>query len=121
MTIPRLVWFEIPVVDLDRAVRFYEAVFQVSLTRDRVGACEVAMFPGDTMGGCLIKAEGLTPSDHGCCCFFDLGEDLPAVLARVGAAGGSVLTPKTMIAPEIGFDASFRDSEGNRIGLYSKT
>jgi len=47
------------------------------------------------------------------------GEDLSAVLKRVPAAGGSVVTEKTDITPEPGFFASFLDSEGKLIYIHS--
>ena len=42
-----IAWFEIPVTDLARASRFYEAVFGFALTPDRVDGYDVALFPGD--------------------------------------------------------------------------
>jgi hypothetical protein len=50
----------------------------------------------------------------------DGGDDLNLPLARVEAAGGAVITPKTVIRPEIGCFAVFRDSEGNHVGLFSR-
>ncbi len=38
-------WFEIPVVDMDRAIAFYEPVMQVALRRESMDVAELAVFP----------------------------------------------------------------------------
>ena len=38
-------WFEIPVADMDRAIKFYEPVMQVSLRREKMDSAELAVFP----------------------------------------------------------------------------
>lgn len=40
-------WFEIPVVDMDRAIKFYEPVMQVQLRREKMDMAELAVFPHD--------------------------------------------------------------------------
>jgi predicted enzyme related to lactoylglutathione lyase len=37
-------WFEIPSVDFDRAVRFYEAALDVKLNRQEIGGQPIAIF-----------------------------------------------------------------------------
>lgn len=118
MAIPKLIWFEIPVLDLDRAVRFYEAIFDCKL--DHWSADEALFGEGKNASGCLLRGAGNVPSTTGPLITFDVGDDLPGVLARVAKAGGEVLKEKTLINPDIGYDAEFKDSEGNRISLYSK-
>jgi predicted enzyme related to lactoylglutathione lyase len=51
---------------------------------------------------------------------FDAGrsDGIAETLARVPAAGGTVVLPKTEIGPH-GFIAHILDTEGNRIGLHS--
>ncbi len=39
--------------------------------------------------------------------------------AKMEAAGGKIMVPRTEISPEYGFMAVFIDTEGNRIGLHS--
>ena len=39
------VWFEIPATNFERAVKFYESVFQVALRRENIGG-DLAVFPG---------------------------------------------------------------------------
>ena len=41
------------------------------------------------------------------------------VLARVEAAGGRIVAPKSALPPGMGFIAHLRDTEGNEVGLHS--
>jgi len=120
-----IVWFEIPALDLDRAVRFYTAVFGCAFKReDAPGEMpgKLAIFDfGECRGtgGALMQHPGLVPSSRdGVVIYLAGGPDLAESLGRVEAAGGSVLLPKMAIGP-YGFIAHFRDSEGNRIGLHA--
>jgi len=38
-------WFEIPVSDMERAVKFYETVFGITLQRYTLGPLDMAWFP----------------------------------------------------------------------------
>ena len=44
------VWFEIPATNFERAVKFYEAVFQVTLRRENIGG-DLAVFPAFLRAG----------------------------------------------------------------------
>ncbi|WP_256351210.1 VOC family protein [Aeromonas sp. sif0611] len=45
--------FEIPVQDLERAIRFYEALFEIALERVHIDDNEMALFPLlDGVAGC---------------------------------------------------------------------
>lgn len=70
-------------------------------------------------GGALCRMEGLQPGPSGPLIYLNAGEDLRPALSRVGAAGGSIVMPRTLLSPEIGAIAVFRDSEGNHVGLHS--
>ncbi len=123
MTAPNTaVWFEIPVADLARAVRFYETVFTVTLRQEGCpDGMPMAIFPADpaAVTGCLIQHEHCKPSADGSTVYLNGGDDLSAPLARAVEAGATLVVPKTLIAPEIGYFAQFIDSEGNRVGLHS--
>ena len=118
-------WFEIPTTDLERAQRFYEAVFDVSLIPMDLDHFQMRMFPLQDpqagVGGALIKAHDFyKPSaTDGVLIYLNANPDVAHILERVGAAGGTVVIPKTEISPEYGFMGVFVDSEGNRIGLHS--
>ncbi len=117
-------WFEIPVLDMDRAVSFYESVFECKLELQNLGPLKMAWFPWDHnekgAGGGLVKHdEFYTPSADGVRIYFS-SEDVADELARVESAGGKIVSPKKEIAPDIGFMALFMDTEGNRIALHSR-
>jgi predicted enzyme related to lactoylglutathione lyase len=38
-------WFEIPVNDMERAIKFYETVFEYKLERHQMGPLDMAWFP----------------------------------------------------------------------------
>jgi uncharacterized protein len=114
-------FFEIPVNDLDRAIRFYEGAFGFSFERVTVDGNEMAWFPliGGAPGisGALAKGDSYVPSTTGSRVYFRV-DDLDAVLAKAVAHGAKVLYPKTSVG-ELGWVAEFEDSEGNRIALHA--
>lgn len=118
-------WFEIPATDLDRAQRFYEAIFGISLIPMNLEQFQMRMFPvadpQTGIGGALIHAgDFYKPSaTDGPLIYLNANPDVAGVLEKVEAAGGKVIVPKTEISPDYGFMGVFLDSEGNRIGLHS--
>ncbi|MBL8803933.1 MAG: VOC family protein [Planctomycetes bacterium] len=115
-------WFEIPVRDFARARRFYEAMLGVTLREERMGPSHMGIFPCQTpvAGGCICAMDGYAPSQTGTVVYLTTLGDLQQQLDRVSGLGGGVLLPKTALPEGMGFYAQIRDSEGNRVGLYSK-
>lgn len=114
-------YFEIPVADLDRAVRFYSEVLGVSLTRTDIDGNLMALFPADAergIPGALAQGESYVPGRQGTRLYFRT-DNLEATLQRAVALGARVLYPKTSIG-ELGWVAEFEDSEGNCIALHSE-
>ena len=113
-------WFEIPALDMDRAVKFYNQVLGYSMSHMAMHNCTMAMFPCESgVGGAICKQENIQPSAQGSLVYLDCGPDLSAALAKIEAAGGKIVMPKTAIG-EHGFIALFLDTEGNKVGLHSK-
>lgn len=114
-------YFEIPVTDLDRAVRFYEAVFGYRLEPQEVDGYRMALFPraDDEPGasGALAQGDVYVPARTGPVIYFDV-PDLDAVLDRAQACGAQLLYPKKDLGAA-GWVAEIEDSEGNRIALSS--
>jgi len=114
-------WFEIPVNDMARAKKFYNAVFGHELIDMNMPNMEMAAFPwvddAPNSGGGLVKSQGYEPSVTGTVVYFSC-EDASVELVKAVKSGGKVLVPKTSIG-EYGFIALFIDTEGNRIGLHS--
>ena len=112
-------WFEIPVSDMDRAIKFYEPVMQVSLRREKMDSAELAVFPHEdpATGGALAKFEGIIPSVQGAIIYLHT-DNLTATLDRVASAGGECVFGPLALPRGIGTIALFTDSEGNRVGLH---
>jgi len=116
------VWFEIPAANFERAVQFYEAVFQVSLKRQNMMGGDLGVFPGSdtSVNGAVVSQEGYVPAVNGAVVYLNTGDDLTPYLERAAVNGGSVIQPKTALPPGMGHFAHVSDSEGNRIGLHSE-
>ncbi len=117
-------WFEIPVVDMDRAVAFYNEVFKIEVQVQDFGGTLMGWFPFEEgkpgAPGSLVKNQAYEPSDKkGSLVYFN-SEDVNNELNRAEGAGGQVVQPKTQISPDIGYMGIFIDSEGNRIALHSR-
>lgn len=118
-------WFEIPASDLERAQKFYETIFGISLIPMDLPNIKMRMFPLNDMmnqvGGALVDSGGFhKPSaTDGPLIYLNGNPDVQQVLDRVEAAGGTIMVPKTEISPDYGFMAVLIDTEGNRIGLHS--
>lgn len=114
-------WFEIPAVDFKRAVQFYKTVLNFSIEEVDMHGTKMGIFPmiGKFVSGAIVKGEGYVPSAKGTRIYLNGGNDLNTPLSRVEGAGGKVVLQKTLISPEVGHFAIFKDSEGNLISLHS--
>jgi uncharacterized protein len=118
-------WFEIPTTDINRAQKFYETIFGISMMPMDMPNIKMRMFPLDDMmtqvGGALVDSGGFhLPSEMmGPLIYLNANPDVQLVLDKIEAAGGKILVPKTEISPEYGSMAVFLDTEGNRIALHS--
>jgi hypothetical protein len=119
-------WVEIPVTNLERAIKFYETVFGFKMTRNEMGPLVMAWFPWvekapGAAGSLVFHKEYYKPSADGALVYFSSHTgDLINELSKVEVAGGKIIQPKTLIKEEIGYMALFIDTEGNRIALHSR-
>ncbi|WP_411032003.1 VOC family protein [Spongiimicrobium sp. 3-5] len=116
-------WFEIPVVDMERAKAFYDSVFEISIDIHDLDGLVMGWFPNahDKVGtsGSLVKHSMYQPSDTAGPLIYFSCADLSEQLGRVESAGGTIMKPKTEIGGGHGFMALVKDTEGNRIALHS--
>ena len=118
-----VVWFEIPVKDLQRAMNFYSKVMGIKMAPMEMGPLKMAFFPYEqgtnAVSGALVESKEYTPSTKGTLVYLNGGNDLSTQLKRVKGAGGKVVKEKMSIG-EYGFMAVFEDTEGNRVALHSQ-
>ena len=117
------VWFDMPVVDLDRSIRFYSAVLGQPVHKEQHSGMAFAVLHHEQGGvsGCLIPktdSNDNKPSDHGPLLYLNCQGRLDAAIEAAVSNGGKVLQPRHPIGP-YGFRAIVLDSEGNRIALHS--
>lgn len=118
-------WFEIPTTDIDRAQKFYEAVFKIKMASMDFPNIKMRMFPLDDpmngVGGTLVQTDGFhKPSaTDGPLIYLNGNPDVQEFLDRAEAAGGKIIVPKTTISPEYGDMGVIIDTEGNRIALHN--
>ena len=125
----KVVHFEIPTDDLERAKAFYATVFDWQLDTmpmpgggDYTGATttpvDETMMPTEPGGinGALVDRKGGNPAPV---VTIDV-DNIDVALEAIAAAGGSTVTPRTAI-PGMGAFAYFKDSEGNITGLWETT
>ena len=112
----------IPANDLDRAAKFYETVFSITMEAMDMPGLQMRNFPGDgisgKVGGALAKSDMHKPSATGSVVYLNANPDLSEALGRVEKAGGKVA--KTKISDDIGYMAFFSDTEGNTVAVHSQ-
>lgn len=114
-------WFEIYVQDIERAKKFYEAVFQLKLEKLDSPGMEIWGFPMDLnrwgAGGALVKMDGFSSGGNSTLVYFSC-EDCSIEEGRAAQYGGRIQRNKMSIG-EYGFISLVFDTEGNMIGLHS--
>jgi len=124
-----IVWADIPVIDLDRACRFYSAVLQIEVKP--VEGMDGIALPGGGEGGDLQEMQGPMPvgfdlarsdnnkpSAQGCTIYLNSHGDPEGMIQRAVDAGGQLLMPVADMGEMVGSVGFFLDSEGNRIGVH---
>jgi predicted enzyme related to lactoylglutathione lyase len=114
-----VVYFEIPVIDIDRATKFYSTVFNLKFDTTIIDNNKMALFPfteeKSGISGALAKGEIYKPTKDGVLIYFNTA-NIDETLRLANVNGGQILYPKTDNG--IGIVAEFEDTEGNRIALY---
>ena len=117
-TTPSIVWFDIPADDLDRAKKFYSALF----------GWKIGPFPGmteywhiDTGGGDDTPDGGLMVRkhpEHPITIYVNVKSVTEAV-SKVESLGGKLCVPKTAV-PHMGYFAVCQDTENNTFALWER-
>jgi hypothetical protein len=123
-----IVWADIPVKDLDRAMKFYGAVLQREFIKaEGMEGIALEAPSGEAPDGQpdeypvsfdLALAENQKPSTEGCTIYLNSRGEPEAMIDRAVAAGGELIMPVTDMGEMVGSIGFFKDSEGNRIGVH---
>ena len=117
----RIVWFDLPVADLERASRFYAAVLGIEVSPAKAGSFTFAVLEHgpDGNGGCLIP-NAKEVSAVGILVYMNVEGRIRDACTQAQKHGGRLLKAIEGIGPH-GFRAIVLDSEGNRIALHSSS
>jgi len=119
-----LVWAEIAVNDMNRAIEFYQTHLGLTFTREVINDMEMAVInkaSQDDAGVALIKHQMMKPSMDGSTIYLHLSDNLSPLLAKLKQQGVIIIMDAIPIHDgECGYSATFADSEGNKVGLWSK-
>lgn len=123
MTMNKVVHFEIPVDDLERAKKFYGEVFdwkindipEMQYTILQTVEVDENQMPKElgAINGGMMKREPRVPHPV---VTIDV-PDIDEAMEKIISMGGSEVMEKMEI-PDMGWAAYFKDSEGNVIGLW---
>jgi predicted enzyme related to lactoylglutathione lyase len=115
----RVVWCDIPVADLERAMTFYRAVLAIKVERMDFDGMSFAILEHEKgNGGCLIPHAGYSGCTDGPLIYLNVDGRIRAAVAQVEKLGGKVLEAIHPIGPH-GIRAIVLDSEGTRVALHS--
>jgi uncharacterized protein len=132
----QVVWFEIPVRDLDKAMRFYSEVLSVKIEKSKFIDLEYGVFNKEdkSIKGVLVGKENKNPSEGIVLFFYVI--DMSDSLRSVVKLGGKIVIEKTLLKQKtkegytlnnnliddnMGYYSEFTDCDGNRICLYSNS
>jgi hypothetical protein len=115
----RVVWFDIPVIDLERAASFYRSVLAIQMHREQFQGGAFYVFEhGGGNGGCLV----VKPSEVGSAgvlVYLNVDGRIRDAVHQAAQRGGKILEAIHAIGPH-GFRAVVLDCEGNRVALHSE-
>lgn len=117
------VYFEIPVLDMGRALQFYREVFAFEFEQENFDGIEMAYLPFTEgiggISGALAKGERYIPSVQGVLLYL-FTDNVEATIERAIAKEATILYPITAHESIRVKVAEIRDTEGNRIGLHQR-
>jgi predicted enzyme related to lactoylglutathione lyase len=111
----KLCYLEIPATDIAGSAEFYRRVFGWTIRQRGDGATAFDDTTGEVSGSWV---SGRTPARDPGLLVYVMVDDVAATIEQVRAAGGQIVQPIGMDAPEI--TARFRDPAGNVFGLYQE-
>jgi hypothetical protein len=112
----KICYLEIPANKAGDAATFYSNIFGWKV-RQR-GDGNLAFDDSGSVSGTWVKEEDRTPDER--TRVYIMVDSITDSLNQIKAAGGTVLTPRKDIGPNMGAFAAFADPVGNEFGLYEE-
>lgn len=131
-----LVWLEIGVVDMDRALEFYQNIFDLKIEIRYLFDRKIGIFfkENQPVNVCIIEKEELNANSSKIKPTFFV-DVLSETITRIEKNGGKIIFPATLLRQKnskgetliganlidnkVGYMAEFMDTEGNAVLLYS--
>ncbi|MBN2231067.1 MAG: VOC family protein [Candidatus Thorarchaeota archaeon] len=113
----RVYYFEMPVDDFDRAIKFYENIFGWKITKEeRPSGPYYSVKTGESdkpgiNGSFFKREEGWSTISN----VINVN-DIDTVIEKIKGLGGEIVFPKIVING-VGYLAYFKDTEGNTFGM----
>ena len=115
-------WFEIPVTDMAKSVRLYEAMLDTKIAISDFGGIPHGVLSNAdhtcTSGALIVDPK--RRASAGTVLYFTAKDGVKACLSRAVEAGAKVVQPFTSIAPH-GALALVADLDGNVVGLHQES
>ena len=111
----KICYIEMPAIDIGRSSEFYQKVFGWNVRKRGDGRTAFDDGVGEVSGSWVT---GRAPAGAPGLLVYIMVDDAAATVEAIVAAGGKIVQPIGMDAPEI--TARFSDPAGNIIGLYQE-
>lgn len=111
----KICYLEIPTTNLDRSVRFYQAVFGWSVRKRGDGSTAFDDGVGEVSGAWVTgRPSSATPG----LLLYVMVDSITTTIETIRGHGGRIVQPLGVDAPEL--TARFADPDGNVLGLYQQ-
>ncbi|MDP3928672.1 MAG: VOC family protein [Bacteroidota bacterium] len=111
-------WFEIPVLNIHRAMDFYGKFLDANINFQDAGDFKMAILGGQQ--GALIQHVAYKPGYIGVLVYIRCHLPIQEQLELAVQLGGKILRPAALISEDFGYTGIIEDCEGNRIGLHGR-
>lgn len=116
---PRIFFFEINAGDPEKVIKFYETVFGWKITKWEGPIDYWLVETGDEndpgIDGGIMKRENLSSTIYSIIEVSSIEDNIK----KIEENGGKIIAPKMPI-PGFGYEAYFKDSDGNVLGIFEK-
>lgn len=119
LTPRQICYLEIPAPSVEKASKFYGDVFHWQIEESNLTSQKYSMFDcgANGMSGAFDSSKAV--SEGGILIYISV-DDIDATLGIILRSGGKIVDKKADIGGGYGFSATFRDPNGNLVGLWEK-